>query len=183
MNIFLFAFWFFLPAGIANVVPVFASKLPILREYCYPMEFKKQFLGKRILGDNKTIRGILSGILIGVIISILQYNLYKSLPQINGFIGLDYANNNPALLGFLLALGALAGDTIKSFFNRHMGITSGKAWFPFDQMDYILGGIIFSIFFIRLPIIIYVNIFIIYFILHILISYIGFLFHVKKTPI
>src|SRR5260221_11641112 len=105
-NIF-FSLWFFLPAGIANVVPVFASKLPILRGYCYPMDLNKSFSGKRILGDNKTIRGFISGILIGIIISTLQYNLYKSSTLINALIGFNYTNGNPVLLGFLLSFGAL----------------------------------------------------------------------------
>ena len=183
MNTFFFSFWFFLPAGIANVAPVFASKLPILREYCYPLDFNKQFLGKRILGDNKTIRGLLSGIIIGIIVCIIQENLYNSSIFIQNLVGHDYMNGHPELLGFLLSFGALAGDSFKSFFKRQINILSGRSWFPFDQMDYILGGIISSIFFIKLPFIIYVTIFIIYFILHLVLSYVGFLFKFKKTPI
>jgi CDP-2,3-bis-(O-geranylgeranyl)-sn-glycerol synthase len=40
-----------------------------------------------------------------------------------------------------MGFGALAGDSIKSFFKRRLGFAPGKAWVPFDQLDFIVGGL------------------------------------------
>jgi CDP-diglyceride synthetase len=37
----------------------------------------------------------------------------------------------------------MTGDAVKSFFKRRLGITPGKSWFPFDQLDFVLGAILF----------------------------------------
>lgn len=171
MSVLFFSFLFFLPAGIANMMPVFASKIPILREYCYPLDFGLSFRGKRIFGDHKTIRGLLAGVFAGVLGVLIEQHL--------GFL----PTQNPLLLGFLLSFGALIGDSIKSFFKRQIGIPSGKSWFPFDQIDYIMGGIFFSLFVVELPLSDYLIIISLYFILHLLISYTGFLLGLKNNPI
>lgn len=163
MNIIFNAFFFFLPAGIANMVPVIVAKIPGLKKWDAPLDFGKKFRGKRILGDHKTIRGFVSGIVAGCIVALV---LYQSL-----------------LLGFLLSFGALAGDSIKSFFKRQMGIASGKSWFPFDQIDYIVGGLLLSVFVVRLSLISYSAIFLLYFFLHLLITMIGYFLKLKKTII
>ena len=39
-----------------------------------------------------------------------------------------------------LAVGALLGDLAKSLVKRRFGIAPGKAWWPFDQLDAVVGG-------------------------------------------
>ena len=48
------------------------------------------------------------------------------------------------LLGALLGFGAMTGDAVKSFFKRQRGIPPGKSWFPFDQLDFVVGGLLFA---------------------------------------
>jgi len=43
-----------------------------------------------------------------------------------------------------MGAGALVGDLIKSFFKRKLKIDEGNAWFPFDQIDWIIGAYVFS---------------------------------------
>lgn len=169
MNIFFFAFFFFLPAGIANMVPVFAAKLPFLRKYNQPLDFGKSFRGKRILGNHKTIRGFIVGILGGVGVVLIESHIMQI--------------SNPILLGFLLSFGALAGDSIKSFFKRRIGIPSGATWFPFDQIDYILGGLLLSLFVVRLSLWHYVTIFLLYFVLHIATTTVGYFLKLKEAAL
>ncbi|MEM3153941.1 MAG: CDP-archaeol synthase, partial [Candidatus Woesearchaeota archaeon] len=38
-------------------------------------------------------------------------------------------------------IGALLGDSIKSFFKRRLGILPGRPWIPFDQVDYAIGAL------------------------------------------
>ncbi|HEX5285728.1 MAG TPA: CDP-archaeol synthase, partial [Polaromonas sp.] len=42
------------------------------------------------------------------------------------------------------------GDSLKSFFKRRLGIAPGQRWIPFDQLDFILGGLVALSFFVRL---------------------------------
>lgn len=53
-------------------------------------------------------------------------------------------------LGFFLGLGAILGDLVKSYYKRKDGIPPGEKWIPFDQLDFVVGGIIGS-FFIYVP--------------------------------
>ena len=36
----------------------------------------------------------------------------------------------------------MAGDSVKSFFKRRLKISPGQQWIPFDQLDFILGGLL-----------------------------------------
>ncbi len=121
----------FLPAGIANLTPVLVKKVKFLD---YPLDFNKRFREKRIFGDHKTIRGIFFGILASIIVTrLLVFSPLKDLILWKA---------NYLLIGFLLGLGALGGDAIKSFFKRQVNIKPGKSWIPFDQIDWILGATI-----------------------------------------
>ncbi len=106
-----------------------------------PVDFNKEFRGKPILGKNKTFRGIIFSIIFAILIVLLQtylyrYNYFKNLSVIN------YSITNPIILGFLIGFGASAGDMIKSFFKRRMGIEPGKRFIPWDQIDSVLGGLL-----------------------------------------
>jgi CDP-2,3-bis-(O-geranylgeranyl)-sn-glycerol synthase len=184
INWIIFTIWFFLPAGVANVTPIVAAKLPQIRRYVYPLDFHRTLRGRRILGAHKTVRGIVTGIIMAVITSLVQQQLYQfNVADIRHFIPIAYTVLNPALFGFLLGLGALGGDAAESFLKRQIGIRPGKAWFPFDQIDYILGSMLLTFFYIRLSVTAYVLGLIIWFLMHIIFSAIGYLFKLKKNPL
>jgi CDP-2,3-bis-(O-geranylgeranyl)-sn-glycerol synthase len=170
ISILIFSFWYFLPAGIANMAPPIAAHISFLRRWDTPLDFGKTYRGIRIFGGHKTLRGLLVGLLCGTLTCILQAQI----------IPVPY---NPTILGFLLSLGALGGDAIKSFFKRRTDIPPGKTWFPFDQLDYILGGLFLSSFYFIPPFPVYLGVFVLYFGLHLLFSYFGFLLHLKTDPI
>jgi len=174
VELFFDAFLFFLPAGIANFSPLFASRIPWLRRYNAPMDFGKSYKGKRIFGDNKTWRGLFFGAVMGGFTSLLVS--YAFIPT-SSDAWLTF------VIGFMLGFGALVGDAVESFFKRQRGIPPGKSWFPFDQIDYIIGGLIFVYPFTFIPLMPMLCIFILFFGLHIVFSYIGYLIGFKKTPI
>lgn len=182
-NDILLAFWIFLPAGLANATPVIASKLPYLKNWDYPIDCKKSFRGIRIFGDNKTVRGFITGILIAILTSWLLQLLYLNNIGIREALRFDFASLNPILFGLLSGMGALIGDSVKSFFKRRTSIKPGEPWFPFDQTDYIIGGIIFLLPYVRLSAVQYLLIFIIYFLLHIISTITGFYLKLKDKPI
>lgn len=179
-----FAVWFFLPAGIANMVPIFSAHIPKLRDWNFPMDFGKTFRGKRIFGDHKTLRGLVSGIIAATLILWLQQIAVQNSPWLQEWTSqVNYEQMNTFIVGPLFALGALLGDAVESFFKRQVGIKPGDGWFPFDQTDYIIGGAIATWAFVPLGLLQYVWLVIIWFGLHLISTYIGFLLGLKDKPI
>ena len=183
MNDFLYAIWFFLPAGFANIVPVFAAHLPLLKHWNAPIDNRLTFRGQRLFGSSKTWRGFICGVVIAAITFWLQQKLTPHLGNFSAYLETVNYNHLSLWLGPLLGFGVLAGDSIESFFKRQLGIAPSKSWFPFDQLDYIIGGLICSLPVIRLPLKIYIWIVLVWFITHLIVSYFGYLLHLKKTPI
>lgn len=173
----LFGLWFFLPAGAANFAPVLANPVPYFNRWKTPLDFGKSYHGQRIFGDNKTWRGLTSGIIVGILVASAQYFVWVP-PQLEDRSLLFFLS-----LGALLGFGALAGDAVESFAKRRAGVKPGNVWFPFDQIDYILGGILASLVIVWLPLTIYVWILATYFGLHIIFAYIGYALHLKDKPI
>lgn len=110
---------FFLPAWIANGPPALVQGYNILN---YPLDLGKTWKdGKRILGDNKTIRGFLAGTLAGGFMGFLQGRI---------------------LIGFILGFSGMLGDAVKSFFKRRTDIPPGGRFSPWDRIDFILGSLL-----------------------------------------
>ena len=177
------ALWFFLPAGLANAAPVFAMKIPILRDWKAPMDLGKSYKGQRIFGTNKTWRGLIAGALIGTLaIAVQKYLFTHSL----FFLELSWFDYRPAsvwLLGPLLGVGALLADAVESFFKRRQGIAPGNSWFPFDQTDYIIGGCLLSLIVVRLSWDKYLWVLVTWLGAHLVTVYVGYLTGFREKPI
>lgn len=134
MDIFWKYLWLILPAGVANMIPPLAAVW--WPKWDEPMDGGLKFRGKRLLGDHKTIRGLVTGTVGGVVTFGLQK--YWLRQYCSGIELVDYASL-PMYTGFLMAFGALMGDTVKSFFKRQSSVPSGESWFPWDQIDWVVG--------------------------------------------
>lgn len=178
-----FAIWFFLPVGLANSAPIYIAAIPVLKKFSYPMDFHATWRGKRVFGSHKTFRGLLAGILLAILTVWLQKYLYNHIETLKYVIPAEYQEMDAVIFGTLAALGALLGDAIESFFKRQVGVKPGKSWFPFDQLDYIIGGIIATAFYTVLPVTIYGWIIIIWFGLHLIFSWIGYMVGLKESPL
>lgn len=181
----LFAIWFLLPAAVANMVPILAANAPLLKHFDAPIDSGRTWRGKELLGSHKTWRGIISGIIAATLVLWIQQILVANNSWIADIIpvSLDFATLPTLVLGPLFALGALGGDAAESFLKRQRGIKSGGSWVPFDQIDYIIGAIIVTLPFIILPVAVYVWMLLIWCVIHLLASYIGWLLHLKDDPI
>jgi len=126
MDPFLFILWIYLPAFVANSVPVLVSGIPGICHWTQPIH-------EKIFGKNKTWRGLLCGVGAAMVVSALFVPAFESIPQ-------------KLLWGFLLGFGALGGDLIESFIKRRIGLAPGKALPFFDGVDYMVGGIAFGLF-------------------------------------
>lgn len=178
------ALWFLIPAGVANMAPVFAAKIPALKKLDTPLDFGKSLSGKRVFGKNKTWRGLIAGVVVATIVFGLQKLMIMNWPELQAAIlPLDYAKLPVWILGPLFGVGALGGDAIKSFFKRRLNIAPGRSWFPLDQLDYVIGSLITTAFFVIHTPLQYALICIIWLVLHVVVVYGGWLLKIRKQPI
>ena len=135
------ALWIIIPAYVANASAVLVGG-------GIPIDFGKNWHdGKRMLGDGKTWRGLISGTFIGMTAG---FGLVVAASYINSseyhFLDLTNFEGFPLMIPiiFSICFGALLGDIIESFFKRRIGKNRGDDWVPFDQIDFILGVLFFS---------------------------------------
>ena len=114
---------FIFPAYCANGAPVLAGG-------GLPMDFGKNFVdGKRVFGNNKTFRGFFFGLAVGVGVGLIEWMLF------------DY----PLLFSLLSPLGALLGDLTAAFLKRRLNIAPGGLLPIIDQVDFVVGALVFSL--------------------------------------
>lgn len=146
MNDILTILWLFLPVAGANMGPVIANNISFLKRFNQPLDFGKTFKGKRIFGDHKTIRGIVAGTIMGLLVVLLQSLLVRQASWLEDYsYTVNYKDSLVIIMGLFMGFGAIMGDAIKSFFKRQIGINPGHSWFPFDQTDFVIGGLLASL--------------------------------------
>lgn len=158
--------YFFLPAYAANMAPVLFHWLP-----------GGVPINRKFFGENKTWRGIIVAVLTGGLVFWLQQILHALGSR--DFALIAYTDFSVAL-GFLLGAGAILGDLVKSYIKRGYGIPPGKRWLPWDQLDFVLGGIIFSWFIFVPPAEVVLVLLIISPPLHIAVNHIGYWLRIRK---
>ncbi|MDB5181942.1 MAG: hypothetical protein JWP13_705 [Candidatus Saccharibacteria bacterium] len=180
----LFAFWFMLPAAAANGAPILTARMPLVQKWNARIDFGKKFHGRPVLGSHKTWRGLVSGMIVATLVLWLQQLAAAHISWSDIFTAhVPYADFPTLILGPLFGLGALGGDAIESFFKRRHGTESGKSWFPFDQLDYVVGALLVSLPFVILSLRHYVLIVIIWFGMHLASTYIGWKLGLKDQPV
>jgi CDP-2,3-bis-(O-geranylgeranyl)-sn-glycerol synthase len=108
--------WYILPAYFANMAPVvFGGGSPIDKG-------RNWIDGKRILGDHKTFRGLISGIVVGSVIGLIQLR---------------------PIQGVLLSTGAMIGDLVGSFIKRRLNIPPGGNAILLDHEGFLVFSILF----------------------------------------
>ncbi|MDH5754464.1 MAG: CDP-2,3-bis-(O-geranylgeranyl)-sn-glycerol synthase [Candidatus Bathyarchaeota archaeon] len=114
---------FILPAYCANAIPVITGG-------GLPIDFGKKFSdGKPIFGKNKTFRGFFSGLIVGMAVGFVESAFFKY----------------HIAFGLLSSLGALFGDLTGAFVKRRFGLAPGDLLPIVDQVDFIIGAILFSL--------------------------------------
>lgn len=171
--------WFIALLGMANMAPVFFGKIPVFNR---PVDSGKNWQGKRIFGDHKTWRGIIAAVFVGFLFFILQRYLFAHLDFFKTISIVNY-QDLPWFFGALVGGGAIIGDLLKSFFKRRANIKSGQSWVPFDQIDYLFGGLLAGLPFYAPGPIEFASIIIIGFILHLFFKFLGFLLKISDKAI
>jgi len=121
------------------MAPIIAAKF--FPSFDYPLDCYRSFRKKRILGNHKTIRGLLAGTGTAEAIFLLQQATMFAWPALSAYALYDI-QTAPWYLGFLFGIGAIGGDALKSFFKRQLSINPGKPWYICDQTDWIIGTLV-----------------------------------------
>jgi len=182
-NDILSALWFFAPAGLANMTPVLVAKLPYLHKLNWPIDGGKTFRDKPIFGPNKTYRGFFFGFLIALLMVVWQKWAVDSGTWSDELAWIDYSTINVLVLAAAFSFGALGGDALESFVKRQLGIKAGQSWFPFDQLDYILGGLLLSGALVELKPSHVFMVLVVWFVIHPVSTVIGWSIGLKDKPI
>lgn len=109
------------------------------------MDFGKSWKGKRILGDGKTWRGFISGMILGILVGIAQMILSDPFSSSHFGFGNTYAEAVPLIS--VLVIGALLGDCLGAFIKRRLGIPVGGKAPVLDQYDFAIVAVISSLIF------------------------------------
>ena len=135
------SFWFVFPAYVANAAPVLLGG-------GMQMDLGRNFIdGRRVLGEGKTIRGFIGGMIGGLLVGVFEafisgYVIYGAGKlTVLSPVFIDTLQCTP-LRAFLLSLGALVGDLLGSFIKRRMGFARGAPLPLFDQLTFLVGAFV-----------------------------------------
>lgn len=169
--------WYLLPMGFANMAPVFMRNT--LGFLAIPVD---NFTGRRgIFGSHKTLRGVVVAIPFGLVAFIVQQGL--SIHPWFAALGFFQYSSMSLWFGLLAGFGAIMGDIVRSAIKRRMRVRPGGKFVPFDQLDYLVGGMLFTSFLFRPSLTIIVVTLIAGGLLHALTSWIAYLLGLKKDKL
>lgn len=116
--------------ALSVIVPTYCTNgAPVIFGGGLPIDLGKNLPdGKRIFGDNKTVRGFLSGLIVGAIVGAFGYGLFSK---------------NLFAIALLASAGALFGDLVGALLKRRLGIRPGGALPVIDQLDFVFGALLF----------------------------------------
>lgn len=128
------ALWFFLPILVANQCPGLAARLSLPAAHTP--------VSSRLLGAHKTVAAYYAGPLGALVTVYLQRLMHEWSAGLGVF---DYDRSDLWLIGLAFGAGAVLGDHAKSFAKRCSGIPAGAPWWPFDQLDFAIGGVVATV--------------------------------------
>jgi CDP-2,3-bis-(O-geranylgeranyl)-sn-glycerol synthase len=112
-----------IPTYVANSAPVVFGGGP-------PIDRGRAFIdGRQLLGSHKTVKGFVCGLVLGSLAAFAEAILF--------------GNPTLALAGTFACLGALLGDLAGAFVKRRLNIPPGNPLPVLDQLDFILGALLF----------------------------------------
>jgi len=172
-NTLLEALYFIAPAGIAQLFAFFVVILNLP---------DNEPINVKFFGLKETWYGIIAGS-IGAVFTLIIQSYFYDQEFFYSISILDYSSLNIIVLGLIFAFGSIGGNLIKAFFKQKLGKKENENWFPFDQLDYVLGTLLlFSlIYFSQLPVWYeIITLLIAMPFVHLSVSFLGYVFRLKN---
>lgn len=152
-----------------------------------PLDFGVTVRGRRLLGDNKTWRGLACAWLGSVAAVALQHGIGSDAGSL---AVIDYSAASVVALGTAYGLGATIGELPNSFVKRQLGIAPGgkptgalvPVLYVWDQVDVLLAIWPLLLWWVRPSPALVVASFGVVFVVHQVISVVGFLIGVRRSP-
>jgi CDP-2,3-bis-(O-geranylgeranyl)-sn-glycerol synthase len=174
--------WIEFVKALIILFPAYAANgFPPLANGKKPIDMGKKFLGNRIFGDGKTIEGFALGLFIGFLVGGLESYLY---PELNAY-AMQYGVTLPLMnlfIGFMISFGALTGDMAGSFIKRRFRLNRGAGVPLLDQWNFVIGAVLFSLWFTEINIWMFLIMLLITPIVHRLANIIAHKLKIKKEP-
>jgi len=141
----------------------------------------RMWRGKQILGPGKTWEGLVLGVLVATLVATFQMLVAPLLPWNLSPVPLDIVPMTP-LLGFVMGLGAMLGDIGGSFIKRRLGIARGRPAPLLDQLDFIVGMLVFASFIVALKWEWAVILLVMTPVIHLCANFVAYLLKLKNVP-
>lgn len=167
-------FWIIIPAYVANAAAPFSGGKRRI-------DFGRDFFGREFLGAGKTWEGLSLAVLLGTFCGWIEVAARPHLNPIalqNGF-SLQFLT---LTVVFSIALGAMLGDIVASFFKRRLGFKRGESAPLLDQLDFLLGGFLAASLFVPVSLLSVAIFVIITPAVHYLSNYIGYKTGISDVP-
>ena len=111
------------------ILPTYCTNgAPVLFGGGIPIDMGRSLAdGERVLGDHKTFRGFLSGLVVGTIVGVVSSYVFSM---------------NLVPIAFSASFGALLGDMAGAMLKRRLKIAPGGALPIVDQLDFVVGAVL-----------------------------------------
>ncbi|HZT96513.1 MAG TPA: CDP-archaeol synthase [Chloroflexota bacterium] len=137
--------WLMFPVVAAGATHVVVLKLDLLNRLAIPLDAGASWRGKRIFGDNKTVRGSVLMPVMAACFTSLEAAL-ASRRQAGGFDPRVEFATTPWIAGFLVGLAYCLAELPNSFLKRRLDIPAGghsargsSVQYAVDQLDSVVG--------------------------------------------
>ncbi|HED16792.1 MAG TPA: CDP-archaeol synthase [Gammaproteobacteria bacterium] len=147
--------------GVANGVPILAGKM-LGDTFSLPLDAGYQFAGKPLFGPSKTIRGILSALILTSLVAVMV--------------------SVPIHVGAIIAMLAMLGDLSSSFIKRRLNRPSSSMFLGLDQIPESLLPLLYYQYVFSLDFGQVVTVLFAFFALELLVSKILFVLKIRKQP-
>lgn len=181
------ALWLFAPLLVSAALSGAVIRLGWWRALARPIDAGAMVRGRRLFGDSKTWRGVVTAVVGSVAAVALQRLAHGSVPAWLEVV--DYGATSPLLLGAALGVGATAGELPNSFVKRQLGIAPGKTtsgvwaivFFAWDQVDLVVGAWPLLALFVRPTAPLVAASFVLALVLHPAVAFVGWAIGARKT--
>lgn len=184
-----------MPVIFTGILNMIWCKFPVFKKLNKPIDNGEKLKdGNRILGDNKTWKGLTGYIILGIICAVVWGLVCDNITYLyqHNYFYADHANDviYNLVIGFLLGLFYSLFELPNSFIKRRLGIKEGKSpkgiikwvFIILDQADSIFGCVLVLSFVYKMTALFYFECVLLGAATHIAINILLYFVHLRKNP-